>query len=142
MNEMILELILNQIDAIVLYSFFSVMGIVAIVLLLTFYEFKNASIKYRVYPFLLALFMMVILGVVPRIGLTYNLLKDYNRQTEIAKEGVVTQQFIKLKMIYIEVDNERFLLSKKFELPNIGDKCEFLYLEHSHLVYDLIIRKE
>jgi hypothetical protein len=55
MNEILLELLFNQIDALVLYSFFSVMGIVAIVLLLTFYEFKNASIKYRVYPFLLAM---------------------------------------------------------------------------------------
>ena len=47
MNEMILELIFNQIEVLVLYSFFSVMGIVAIVLLLTFYEFNNASMKYR-----------------------------------------------------------------------------------------------
>ena len=89
----------------------------------------------------MALFMIVILGVVPRIGLTYNLLKDYNGRTEIAKEGVVTQQFIKLKMNYIEVGKERFLLSRKLEIPKVGDKCEFLYLEHSHLVYDLIIKE-
>lgn len=138
MEEMILDLIYGNINGILFYFGVIVISIIIVILMSKIEKFmpKKPMHKISSYAFLGAAFIMGIYGIAPTIGPTINLIKDYNEQVFLSKEGIVEERINRPKdSDLIEFENQLFILPYYAEQIKEGDYCEIYYLKNSKYIY-------
>ena len=150
MKETIAELIRVHIENIIFYvvitGFFLITVLIVLALckpILSKRIIKQTVLmfKFSLYMFLCGVIVMGITSLLPRIILTVDLLKDYNQQIILVKEGTVDMRLTRMKLPVIEMDGNKFILSSNVYRVKEGEYCKIEYLKYSKYVVDLKIKE-
>jgi len=138
MNEMIAELINGKINTLLFYLPFILVPAVLFTLMYKIKKMrpKKMASKISIYAFLCAALLAGLIGFIPTVVPTINLVKDYNDPVILSNIGNVDDRIIRAKQSdFIRIDNEMYIQSPDIEKLEEGNEYEIHYLKNSKYIF-------
>jgi hypothetical protein len=143
MKEIISQQLHNNLSSLLFYLGITLIPIIIISLTLTIrrLKIKELAEKLKIYFVLSVIMLMGLVSFIPVASSSINLVRDYNEQIILTKEGYVDKRLIKAKIPVIEIDDEQFTMSPKVGNAKVGEYCVIKYFKYSKYIYSLNIEE-